>query len=412
LAHFGRTSQFPPLNGSRAGVVGGGGGVVKSSTSDLNSQLRVFNSRTFKAETSTMALVRLCVTALSLPFLLMLAFPAGCLFLWVTLLRNIITFLFSLVERAQQGERGRNDLHHNGTNSTTLTPELTPMSQPATPFLPQTPFTSPLIASFDLVPPPRRTSPANPAGEVGVGASSTYKRIRSFGDIPMPPDAAASSSTTSTTTTTIANGLPRSTSNSSFAQIRQPPSILRPSDLVATNGIHPASTTSTTTTTTTTPSTTTSTTTRDPSKPAATTPTASITTNNSHLLFPCNNRLSPRTALESQQIIDGFFPPPPPPHSPYNNHQHHHPPSSPSSVMMDANGDGHLATSSSSSLFHHDVKPPPAVVEAGNGSSSSSSSSTTTTTTTSSHSSSSSSSSKPVVMIEASAVVGEDKKNR
>lgn len=140
--------------------------------------VRAFNSKSFKAETSALALIRLCLTPLTLPFLVLLSCPVISLYLFVTTLRN---WLFpdpplnctnTMPRVSSRGE----------TNS--LGAGETPQA-PATPFLPQTPFTSPLIGSFDLVPPPRRTSPTNPANPADPSHSqglnsATHKRIRTY----------------------------------------------------------------------------------------------------------------------------------------------------------------------------------------------------------------------------------------
>lgn len=135
--------------------------------------VRAFNSRSFKAETSALALVRLCLTPLTLPFLVMLSCPVISLYLFVTTLRR---WVFPDPTTMASGPNSMPRVSSRETNSGAgETPQA-----PATPFLPQTPFTSPLIGSFDLVPPRRSspTNPANPADPINSLSQSTHKRIR------------------------------------------------------------------------------------------------------------------------------------------------------------------------------------------------------------------------------------------
>jgi hypothetical protein len=130
--------------------------------------VRTFNSRSYKAEIGALALMRLCLTPLMLPCLLLMAWPAVMLYVCVTTLRRWV-----LPEYGPSIPR---------VSSRELNPSSeTPMAIP-TPFMPQTPFTSPLIGAFDMVGAPRRPSP-QPKPAVGGDAAmaglqpAAHKRI-------------------------------------------------------------------------------------------------------------------------------------------------------------------------------------------------------------------------------------------
>ena len=110
--------------------------------------LRRFNTRAFKAETSALALVRLCLTPLTLPLLALFACPLLSVYLVVTTLRRwVVDDPVSpggpggMIPRVSS--RGEQEGLGDGAQ------QMTPLPIP-TPFLPQTPFTSPLISAFDL----------------------------------------------------------------------------------------------------------------------------------------------------------------------------------------------------------------------------------------------------------------------
>lgn len=149
LTYFGRTETFPapaPSNGrarpGHAAAIGAAGSAQ---------YFRNFNSRSFKAETSALALIRLCLIPLTLPILAFLACPALTLYFVVTTIRR---WIFPYPTSPNGIPRVTSREHDLGSGST-------PAPIP-TPFLPQTPFTSPLIGAFDLVAPRRGASPTNP----------------------------------------------------------------------------------------------------------------------------------------------------------------------------------------------------------------------------------------------------------
>lgn len=164
LTYFGRTETFPaqtPTNGrQRPGhsAVGAAGGAH---------YFRVFNSRSFKAETSALALIRLCLTPLTLPLLLFMACPALTLYFVVTTIRR---WIFPYPTSPTGIPRASSREHDLGSGST-------PAPIP-TPFLPQTPFTSPLIGAFDLVAPRRGASPTNAKADSMNNMQAAHKRIR------------------------------------------------------------------------------------------------------------------------------------------------------------------------------------------------------------------------------------------
>ncbi|KAM3570795.1 hypothetical protein VYU27_007133, partial [Nannochloropsis oceanica] len=171
LTYFSRHACFPaPLpphmangggstqtHGGRGGPRGPAGSHAVVGAAGNAQYLRSFNSRKFKAETSFLALARLLLTPLCLPLLLLMACPLMTLYVCVSTVRRWLgeEIVFSPGGReggreggiprvsSRGGDGGRKEGLNGGEES------VTPLPIP-TPFLPQTPFTSPLIGAFEL----------------------------------------------------------------------------------------------------------------------------------------------------------------------------------------------------------------------------------------------------------------------